>query len=256
MENIPKMLEMLSSTSTGVSTSTASKNHQTSITGVSCTDHDFDPTTKAELNERATEARRLLEMLKVQNNALVSPNVTSWQAELIRDVERKAVSGMILDFGVGTSSPILLAAWKHPERCLHIFSDAVENSSSSVDDNGVVESRANDEGKDLPKNTLESFVAMGYEPDTYSVFFHEGPFNDTVSPKGPVAYANVIGDNYKTTYAMLDRISPSLSQGAYATLDRATSLGEKAFQNYYGADVHILQRLTNCKCNMLPLPDS
>jgi hypothetical protein len=95
------------------------------------------------------------------------------------------------------------------------------------------------------------FQTLGFgDLEEHNIYFHKGLFDDTVWPKGPVAYAHLDGDWYDSTKNMLDRISPYLSVGGYFVLDDVFdwSGARAAFSDFFGVNVEWLQHQPQKSC--------
>ena len=128
-----------------------------------------------------------------------------------------------------------MAGAKRPERELHVY-DTFALIPPPTDADGedvherykVIESgQATDKDgaqyygyvENLKDVVAESFAEMGYPLETSAVTFHEGLFEDTLHPDGPVAVAHLDGDWYQSLIVCLERIEPVLSPGGVLVID-------------------------------------
>jgi len=73
--------------------------------------------------------------------------------------------------------------------------------------------------EDLYAEVRESFARLGLPVEEHAVELVKGLFEDTVHPRGPVAFAHLDGDWYDSTMVCLERIVPRLSVGGRLVID-------------------------------------
>lgn len=73
--------------------------------------------------------------------------------------------------------------------------------------------------EDLYAEVRESFARLGLPVEEHAVELVKGLFEDTVHPRGPVAFAHLDGDWYDSTMVCLERIAPRLSMGGRMVID-------------------------------------
>ena len=214
--------------------------------------------------------KRALSYVNKNGLTFLSKETLTFHRDLIIEIEKEGIPGMILECGVAKAgSSITFAAIKQTDRCLHLFDTFEGIPEPSEKDGEDVHKRYSRISKDrqdcLKGNTecndsyygnmenLQGFDERHVAQAGYAhsnVYFHKGLFHDTVWPKGPVAYAHLDGDWYESTMGMLERISPFLSVGGYFVLDDVFhwSGAKTAFTDYFDLDVEWLQQQEPKEC--------
>lgn len=174
----------------------------------------------------------------VMNRSLtfLEPEAMELHKSLIIDIEEKGVPGSFLETGVAKGgSALLLTALKNHDRCIDLYDTFEGIPKPSVNDGSDVWGRyeaiqAGQAGKDyygymddLMGFVQQQFADAGLSPTEYGVHFHQGLFQDTFHPKGPIAYAHLDGDWYDSTLTVLQRAAPHLSLNGIMILDDANS---------------------------------
>lgn len=154
----------------------------------------------------------------------------------VRRLEEESVDGALIEAGTARGgSAIVMAAAKAPERELHVydtFSMIPPPSESDGDDvhqryaaiaAGEAQGRNGKEYygyvENLRAEVERSFARYGLPAEESKVTLHEGLFEDTLHPEGPVALAHLDGDWYGSVMTCLERISPLLSPGGVLVID-------------------------------------
>lgn len=214
--------------------------------------------------------RRAMKYVNENELTFLSKETLIFHRDMINEIEKEGVPGMILECGVAKAgSSITFAAIKQSNRCLHLFDTFEGIPEPSEKDGKDVHKRYNKISKgqqDCLKGNVEcdenyyGYMAnllafderhvaqAGYAQS--NVYFHKGLFHDTVWPEGPVAYAHLDGDWYESTMGMLERISPFLSIGGYFVLDDVFhwSGAKIAFTEYFDLDLDWLQQQESKEC--------
>ncbi len=156
--------------------------------------------------------------------------------EAVQRVDRENVPGVLIEAGTARGgSAIVMAGAKRPERVLEVY-DTFGLIPPPTDADGedvherykVIESgKATDKDgrqyygyvEDLKSVVAGSFAEMGYPLESNAITFHEGLFEDTLQPEGPVAVAHLDGDWYQSLIVCLERIEPVLSPGGVLVID-------------------------------------
>ena len=108
------------------------------------------------------------------------------------------------------TSPLTDDEWRE----LYTLRSEIEDAAAALSESTLIDPTA------LP--TPEEFASLFDEVaelETSAVTFHEGLFEDTLHPDGPVAVAHLDGDWYQSLIVCLERIEPVLSPGGVLVID-------------------------------------
>jgi asparagine synthase (glutamine-hydrolysing) len=172
----------------------------------------------------------------------LSPQKLANIESAIADVERRGVSGSVLECGIALGgSAIVLARLMGPAREFHGYD--VFGMIPPPGENDDEKSRRRYEvirsgesagiGGDpyygyverLYDRVVETFGRYGLAVDGRRVSLHEGLFADTLHPEAAVALAHIDCDWYEPVRLCLDRIYPKLAPGGYMVLDDYNDYG-------------------------------
>ena len=179
------------------------------------------------MSRLAAKDRKLVERISGRKlTHLARPKLVTVM-EACRALEDDDVPGAFLEVGCGLGgSSILIATAKHPKRRFRIYDDFEAARPSSPGDAPDVHDRhgAIAEGRGGPKAdlyevVLENLREFGIDPEAKSVSLIKGPLRDTLTIRGPVAFAHVDVDGYDPAMTSLTRIVPKLSPGGCIILD-------------------------------------
>jgi len=166
----------------------------------------------------------------------LEPDALCDLAESVRDVEHKAMSGMVVECGCGLGgSAIILAGAKAPHRELRVF-DAFAMIPPPSEKDGTDAHHRYDEivggesagiGGDsyygyesnLHQKVENSFRRLGFPLVEHNVRLIRGLFEDTLQLDAPVALAHIDADWYESVFTCLQRIEPNMVSGARLVID-------------------------------------
>jgi len=203
---------------------------------VDCPQYTFDPLTPDQIRQNNKLWRDSVEFVKRKKLTFLVRETLELHRSNIEEIETQGIPGMIIECGVAKAgSSITFTAMKRTSRCLHLHDTFSGIPPPSVKDGADVHKRysvikSGRAGKDyygydnkLLQHINYNFNEAKLSPEENFVTFHQGLFNETVWPEGPVAYAHLDGDWYESTMGMLQRIDPFLSIGGYFVLDDAST---------------------------------
>lgn len=174
--------------------------------------------------------------VQTERLTFLKPNQLYDLATIMRDIEEKAIPGLVLEAGTARGgSAIVLAKAKASERPMRVYDVFGLIPPPTEQDGADVHNRyakiMNGEAKgskddiyygyrdDLLAEVTESFTRHGVTPAEHNVELVKGLFQDTVVIDEPVAFAHLDGDWYESTMTCLERIAPHLSEGGLMVLD-------------------------------------
>lgn len=172
----------------------------------------------------------------------------------LREVQRNRVSGDFLEMGVALGgSGIIIASQMKRGRRFHgydVFAMIPPPSKSDPPTvheryRTIAEGRSEGIGGDvyygyvdnLYDKVLGNFARFGQPVDGDRVQLHQGLFEDTLHPSGPVALAHIDCDWYEPVKLCIERIWPSLSRGGMMIFDDYADYGgcTRAVDKFAGA---------------------
>ena len=236
----------------------SSSSSSSSSKTIACPRYQFASRTADETIQFEQSWQRAVRFVLARQLTFLLRETLEFHKSLLQSIEENGVQGMILECGVAKAgSSITFAAYKHPERCLHLFDTfegipppSAKDGKDAHDRYQVIASGKAGENyygymKDLMAFDQEQFVQAGFDlvNNKHNIHFHKGLFNETVWPIGPVAYAHLDGDWYESTYGMLERIEPFLQPGGYFVLDDVYNFSgaSTAFEDFFQIDVNALR---------------
>lgn len=233
--------------------------------GCSCGRMEFPRRSETEDSSYRAAWERTVQYVISRKLTFLDVEVLTFHRDVLHEIESKGIPGMIFECGVAKAgSSITFASYKHPKRCLHLF-DTFEGipEPSSKDGPDVLQRYMEIKAdklncqKGLPNCNKEyygnldnllaydksQFEMAGFPSSQNAVYFHKGLFDDTVWPAGPIAYAHLDGDWYDSTYHMLERLTPYLSESGYFVLDDVYtwSGAQSAYSDYFQVNLEWLK---------------
>ena len=192
-------------------TKTAAQQKKSPIT---CPQLDFAPRKKEEEDGFQRAWTSAVKFVKENRLTFLPQDALKYHRSKLYDIESKGVPGTIVECGVAKAgSSISIAAYKNPRRCLHLFDTFEGIPQPSAKDGSDVLARYRDiqKGKAACKRgssrcdksyygnmenllayDISQFESAGLPPKENAVYFHQGLFDDTVWPEGPIAYAHLV----------------------------------------------------------------
>lgn len=222
---------------------------QNQARAITCPTYSFPSRTPEEvsnINEKWDKGRQFVMEKKL---SFLQLNALKMHRDLIHEIESQKVNGMMLECGIAKGgSSVLLSIVKNPDRCFHMFDTFQGMPPPTSSDGPDVHKRYKDiqDGKggqnyygymkDL-QGFVQNNIDQGGNPS--QVHLHQGLFQDTVWPAGPVAFAHLDGDWYESTIRVLERVHPVLSEGGYIVLDDVEhySGARDALGDFFNMDV-------------------
>lgn len=226
----------------------------------SCAQMDFPPRNSNDDIKFIAEWKKSVQFVVEHQLTFLEASGISFHREKLHEIESKGLSGMIIECGVAKAgSSITIAAYKHPNRCLHLFDTFEGIPTPSGKDGEDVMQRYRDIQhakeacqKGLPEcdksyygnmdNLLEydisQFELSGYPAKDNSVYFHKGLFDDTVWPAGPIAYAHLVRTaRQQSLYTLASKFDPQY-------LNRPSPNCCLQDGDWYDSTYNMLQRLS------------
>lgn len=174
--------------------------------------------------------------VQTERLTFLKPNQLFDLATIMRDIEEKAIPGLVLEAGTARGgSAIVLAKAKAQERPMRVYDvfglipPPTEQDGADVHNRYAKIVKGEAKGTkddiyygyrdDLLAEVTESFTRHGVAPADHNVDLVKGLFQDTVVIDEPVAFAHLDGDWYESTMTCLERIAPHLSEGGRMVLD-------------------------------------
>lgn len=165
-----------------------------------------------------------------------TPGTLVETAERLRSVIDAGIEGSVLEAGTALGGTgIVLASVKEPTRTMDVYDVFAqipppgENDDQAVHDRYETIASGGAKGRDgetyygyrddLIGEVTQSYTDCGLPIDEHRITLHQGLFEDTLHPEGPVAFALLDGDWYESTMVSLQRITPHLSVGGMMVID-------------------------------------
>jgi len=181
---------------------------------ITCPHEEFAPRKEEEEDSFRVAWTSAVKFVEENRLTFLPQNALEYHRSKLYDIESRGVPGNIVECGVAKAgSSISIAAYKNPRRCLHLFDTFEGIPQPSERDGSDVLARYRDiqKGKDACKRgsskcdksyygnmenllayDISQFENAGFPPQENAVYFHKGLFDDTVWPKGPIAYAHLV----------------------------------------------------------------
>ena len=181
---------------------------------ITCPYEEFEPRKREEEDSFRVAWTSAVEFVRENRLTFLPQNALEYHRSKLYDIESRGVPGTIVECGVAKAgSSISIAAYKNPRRCLHLFDTFEGIPQPSAKDGRDVFARYRDiqKGKaacergsstcnknyygnmdNLLAYDISQFENAGIPPEENAVYFHKGLFDDTVWPKGPIAYAHLV----------------------------------------------------------------
>lgn len=197
-----------------------------------------NPLSKVHKFLKRSQISQISQQVKLRNLTYLSYEKIHNLEKSIKEIERKATPGMLIEAGVALGgSAIIIASLMSKHRAFHgygVFS-MIPPPSEKDDEKTKARYQTIKSGKsqgingeiyygyrdNLYSEVIDNFELFGLQVDGKGISLHQGLFENTMifEPGTNIAFAHIDCDWYEPVHLCLERIYPVLSNAGYIILD-------------------------------------